>query len=215
MNIHSDADAERSSHETWQPMAMKVTRKRDWDKSEAILAAALSLFCARGFHGVTVPEIAAKAKLGTGTIYRYFKSKEALVNVLYQSCKQDMVHALFDDFPTGVPFRDQFHALWSRLFAYAQRAPVALAFLDLHHHGEYLNARSRALIEKVEADILMLIERGRAAGVTKDIDARVLMAIAYGAFLGLVKGSFTANGLTLSLALSEQTAQIVWEVLAR
>ena len=50
------------------------------DKREAILAAALEAFVEKGFHGTAVPEIAARAGVGAGTIYRYFESKEAVVN---------------------------------------------------------------------------------------------------------------------------------------
>ncbi|MDI5791109.1 helix-turn-helix domain containing protein [Bacillus licheniformis] len=41
-------------------------------------------FADRGFDAATIPMIADKANVGAGTIYRYFDSKEALVNVLFQ-----------------------------------------------------------------------------------------------------------------------------------
>jgi len=44
------------------------------DKRETILAAALELFVERGFYGTAVPEIAERAGVGAGTIYRYFES---------------------------------------------------------------------------------------------------------------------------------------------
>ncbi len=48
------------------------------------MKASLTLFTDRGFDATTIPMIAAQADVGTGTIYRYFDSKETLVNVLYQ-----------------------------------------------------------------------------------------------------------------------------------
>jgi AcrR family transcriptional regulator len=54
------------------------------DKRDRLLTAALELFETRGFDGVAVPEIAARAGVATGTIYRYFATKEALVNALYR-----------------------------------------------------------------------------------------------------------------------------------
>ncbi|MGN6106845.1 MAG: helix-turn-helix domain-containing protein, partial [Kofleriaceae bacterium] len=54
------------------------------DKREAIIAAALELFVERGFFGTAVPEIAERAGVGAGTIYRYFESNEALVNAIYR-----------------------------------------------------------------------------------------------------------------------------------
>lgn len=58
------------------------------NKVELIMKASLTLFTDRGFDATTIPMIAAQADVGTGTIYRYFDSKETLVNVLYQESAQ-------------------------------------------------------------------------------------------------------------------------------
>src|SRR5690349_16044689 len=75
------------------------------DKREAILAAALELFVERGFHGTAVPEVADRAGVGAGTIYRYFASKEALVNALYQKYKAELTGLILKDFPLDKPAR--------------------------------------------------------------------------------------------------------------
>src|SRR4029077_3887695 len=84
-------------------------------KREAILEAALELFAERGFHGTAVPLVAERAQVGAGTLYRYFTSKEALVNALFQQWKAALFQALTADFPTDAPPRQQFHELWQRL----------------------------------------------------------------------------------------------------
>jgi AcrR family transcriptional regulator len=93
------------------------------DKREAIFAAALELFAERGFHGTAVPLVAEKAKVGAGTIYRYFESKEALVNALYQSEKRLMLDALLADFPFDKPHREQFRVFFQRMASYAKTRP--------------------------------------------------------------------------------------------
>ncbi|MFP3870266.1 MAG: TetR/AcrR family transcriptional regulator [Syntrophobacteria bacterium] len=50
-----------------------------------ILAAALEVFSAKGFHGATVDEIAEHAGLGKGTVYRHFDSKKRLFSQLILS----------------------------------------------------------------------------------------------------------------------------------
>ena len=52
------------------------------DTREKILAAALGVFSAKGFHGTTVDEIAENAALGKGTVYRHFHSKKGLFSEL-------------------------------------------------------------------------------------------------------------------------------------
>lgn len=53
-------------------------------RREAILEAARSVFVEKGLRGSTVDEIAARAELGKGTIYLYFKIKEAIYMALIE-----------------------------------------------------------------------------------------------------------------------------------
>lgn len=48
------------------------------DAKERILDAALEVFSLKGFHQATTDEIAEKAGVGKGTLYRYFETKEKL-----------------------------------------------------------------------------------------------------------------------------------------
>jgi AcrR family transcriptional regulator len=60
--------------------AEKVSRKeREYlAHREEILLAAQKVFAAKGFFPTTMSDIAREAEFGTGTLYKYFKSKEEL-----------------------------------------------------------------------------------------------------------------------------------------
>ena len=47
-------------------------------RTEAILAAAFSVFSLRGYHNVTVDDIAQEAGVSKGTCYQYFSGKEEI-----------------------------------------------------------------------------------------------------------------------------------------
>nr|HDN01233.1 TetR/AcrR family transcriptional regulator [Deltaproteobacteria bacterium] len=47
-----------------------------------MLAAALELFSEKGFHNVTMHEIAKRAEFAIGTLYKFFKNKEDLYKSL-------------------------------------------------------------------------------------------------------------------------------------
>lgn len=51
---------------------------------ERILEAALEVFSLKGFHSATTDEIAERAGVGKGTLYRYFTTKEKLFEELVQ-----------------------------------------------------------------------------------------------------------------------------------
>src|ERR1700710_2151882 len=114
------------------------------DKRMRLLDAALGLFESRGFDGVAVPEIAAKAGVAVGTVYRYFATKEALVNALYRHWKGAYNAAILAPLPEGLEVRDQFTTYWQRMMSFARAYPQATRFMDLHHHAPYLDADSLA-----------------------------------------------------------------------
>jgi AcrR family transcriptional regulator len=53
--------------------------QRQADRRAEILAAAQRCFVRSGFHGASMQEICAEAAMSPGNLYRYFRSKEALI----------------------------------------------------------------------------------------------------------------------------------------
>ena len=55
---------------------IRASGKKIVDKRAAIIDAAVALFARYGFFGATVPDIAERAGVATGTIYRYLDSRK-------------------------------------------------------------------------------------------------------------------------------------------
>lgn len=53
-----------------------------------LIRAALELFTTRGYHDTTTAQIAKKAGIAEGTIYKHFSSKQHLVNELYRAAQR-------------------------------------------------------------------------------------------------------------------------------
>lgn len=64
------------------------------DKQKQILAAALRLFVAYGFHGTPTSKIAEEADVANGTLFHYYKTKDDLVIGLYNSIKDELACSL-------------------------------------------------------------------------------------------------------------------------
>lgn len=184
------------------------------DKKEAILKAALDLFAERGYHGTSVGDIADRARVGTGTIYRYFQDKEALVNALFQTCKREMMAAILTDLPRDVPARQIFRELWTRLAQFAKSRPEALIFLEAHHHAAYLDQASRDLTAWAIAQFQDFFEVSRHDQITRDAPPELLVAIVMGAFMGVQKAFM--NGVVEQTPANETLAEeICWEAVRR
>ena len=69
-------------------------RKKDFSKRERILKVAKELFYEKGFRNVTTDDIAKKASVGKGTIYRYFDSKEDILMQLTKDLMNNIAESV-------------------------------------------------------------------------------------------------------------------------
>lgn len=184
------------------------------DKRDAILEAALVLFDERGFHGAAVPELAARAGVAAGTIYRYFDSKEAIVNALFQSWKLRLTEAVVPALAMEQPWRGRFRALWTTLAAFSVAHPRVLQFLELHHHADYLDATSRAIEANTAEALFALVAAGQAEEALVELEPPALIALVYGAFVGLLRAE-RLGYLTLSPDVIARTEERVWALVRR
>jgi AcrR family transcriptional regulator len=182
----------------------------DSDKAEAILVAALDLFVERGFHGTSVPSVADKAGVAAGTIYHYFDSKEALVNALYRRWKGEIATRITTRFNSMKPVREQFRALWEGMADFAVHHTKELAFLELHHHGSYLDAESKALEARLTTFGLGMVERAQAEQTLKPLPAALLIELVNGAFLGVFRAGVEGR-LPLTMATLMDAERCCWE----
>ncbi|MEW6349528.1 MAG: TetR/AcrR family transcriptional regulator [Thermodesulfobacteriota bacterium] len=69
------------------PSPEKPKRRIQQNARTRILEAALAEFSAQGFHNSTIDSIAERADIAKGTVYRYFKTK----NALFDALKEDTI----------------------------------------------------------------------------------------------------------------------------
>lgn len=87
-------------------LSTRRTRRRPpvprGDKRERILSAAIRVFASRGFHATRVSDVASAAGVADGTIYLYFKSKDALLVSLFESHVERLLAFLEKELPRSV-----------------------------------------------------------------------------------------------------------------
>lgn len=92
-----------SAHDDPTGIGKKLPRReRESLRQRAeILDAALRLFSTRGYHNVSMHEIAAEAEFGIGTLYKFFSNKEGLYKALIMEmavkCHNLLTKALGDE----------------------------------------------------------------------------------------------------------------------
>jgi AcrR family transcriptional regulator len=90
-----------------------VARPKSEDKRNAILNAATRLFAERGLATPT-SEISKRAGVAEGTLFKYFETKDELINHLYRGIKLELAHAMMWDFPRKESLRTRMQHVWDR-----------------------------------------------------------------------------------------------------
>lgn len=183
------------------------------DKKDKIIEAALILFADRGFHGTNVPAIAKLANVGTGTIYRYFKSKEELVNAVYQKSANQLYESISLQFPTDESIFKQYLFIMERFIQFAKENKKAFIFIETHNHADYLDQISIIQMQKLEKFLCVFLEKGVNAGqLRSDIACEALIAIVYGAYVAIFK-RIEAGVIRDSKELEQGFIQSGWDAI--
>src|SRR2546428_3092970 len=89
-------------------------------KRPHIERAALQLFVRRGLRGTTVRDIAARARVAEGTLYRHWRSKRDLARSVFRDCARTVATALRQEAAGERAARDKLAAAVRALFRCAR-----------------------------------------------------------------------------------------------
>jgi AcrR family transcriptional regulator len=181
------------------------------DPEERILAAAIELFAAEGYASVTVPEVAAQAGVGLGTLYQRFPSKEALGNAVFRHCKRAWAAATLDIWPDDKPPETQFSLYWERLCAFAEAHRDMALYNERNPIGHAYDAESLALREELDRRSEAALQSWVKAGAVADLPFEVMAGLIHGSFQRILELPVAARRRK---ALMKETGRAVWRALA-
>jgi AcrR family transcriptional regulator len=161
-----------------KPLRADAERNR-----KRVLEVAQAVFATEGL-AVPIDEIARRAGLGVGTLYRHFPTKEAL----FEAIVIGRMQALVDEARESGTAKDVGEAFFEILGRIAEESAVKRDFLDaLASAGSDVARTFGGLKGELHAAFEHLLKRAqRAKAVRRDVNAREVLALATGA-LGACK----------------------------
>ena len=161
----------------------------DSDKRTDILDAALFLFSENGFHGTPMAMLAKEANVGMGTIYRYFKNKEEVINELYKELKGQTNAAIRLNLSSQeTPIREQFISIFGSVLKFYIKHPQKFRFLEQYSYSPFITCSTKEEVSSVCIEPLThFFEYGIKRQVIKDLSVSLLYAMASGPVICLAK----------------------------
>ena len=163
-----------------------MARPKSEDKKQALLEAATSAIAQSGIAAPTAM-IARSAGVAEGTLFRYFATKDDLLNALYLHLKSDLCQAMLAGLVENVSPKEFTHNIWNSYIDWGVRNPAG-------HHA----IRRMAVSEKITAET---IEQVRAMfPELQKLCQRSVRAV-------FMSDDFRAFGDALFLSLAEATIE--------
>src|SRR3954467_7317531 len=160
----------------------RVARRRD-RKVQDILTAAADVLAERGYHGMSLDEIADRLDLTKATLYHYFPSKEALVSacleVLATRINQRLSEVAADS--AGTASERLSRLIATQLVIIVREQPqMARMFLQPMDWPETYRQRTKALRRQHDMVFRSVVREGIASGEF-DVDETIAMHNLHGA----------------------------------
>jgi len=164
-------------------------QSRSHDTQERLLSALVSLLEEKFFEQITIRDLAERAGVSSGAIYRRFKDKDALLPVLYQRLNRDMVdwsESCWEGFdPGGAQSVTEHlrHLVNEHVRFYRQHVAVLrTVYLYMRLRGELsledVDAQRRQMYEALLSPVLSaLAAEGKAAPDAAQLKVLILVLI--------------------------------------
>lgn len=185
-------------------------KPRDETKARDILAATLHEVEAHGLTGLSIEAVARRAGVATGTVYIYFKNKDALLNELYLVTKRELASLAFRD--EGEPVRVAFSRMCGAYVQYLLDHRAEIHFMAQVVSSPFLTAETRTAAAASYAPLHELLERGKRELLLKDLDTPLMLAFLQGTLKELAPIVGAAPRAERKKKL-EQISQLCWDAL--
>ncbi|MGA6163528.1 TetR/AcrR family transcriptional regulator [Amycolatopsis magusensis] len=191
------------SASTSSPATPRARRGRPPEKGLAerrrrqIVDSACVVFTERGYEAANISEVAKHAKVGQGTVYRYFESKRELLDHVLDHCVERLVTtvraaATREEPRDAEEFTAQLRAIAQRLFMLIDEEPdlLKLVLVEAAAIDAELKARLLGLEATLSALMASYLETGvRAGWLRHNLDTA---AVAHGLNALIVPGFLLA-----------------------
>lgn len=183
-------------------------------KTERILKATLQLIIERGLERTPMSKIADRAEVGIGTVYKYFKNKEDIINGIYVMIKEEEAEIVFVNNGFNPDVKETFMDYYARMIDYFILNPLKFNFISQYAFSPIIKAstQQKAMAQFYHFDDLY--KKGLKENVFKDIKAEHMTFFVFTAVAYWIKA---ANELDIKIDdnYKEVLLQMAWDAVKK
>lgn len=183
---------------------------KDEAKIEALERATIDLVSDQGLAGVTMGKVAKQARIATGTVYIYFKSKEELLTHVFTTLKKRTLKSVIEGIDFHEPFLPTMKKLWTNYFDHWLENQREEVFIEQFKYSPYIKNIKTQDIEEFEKPLSQFLEVGKNQLLIKNEDNSLI----YGALIGVTRemAKIIHQGqMKLTDELRDKMFKMVWD----
>lgn len=183
---------------------------KDDTKIDALIAATIDLVYDQGLASITISKVAKQAKVATGTVYIYFKSKEELLRHVFTMLKKRSVKTTMEDLDFSKPFLPTMKKLWLNYFQYSLDNEKETVFMEQLKYSPFIQNMRIGWLEEFDKPIASFLEVGKQELLIKNEDNNLL----YGALLGITREMVKIiyeGQIELNDSIRDRMFKMVWD----
>jgi TetR/AcrR family transcriptional regulator, fatty acid metabolism regulator protein len=161
------------------------------DKRRQILDAAVRVFARQGFHSTRVADIADEAGVAYGLVYHYFRSKDEVLNELFDERWSLLLAAISATDNDGATPREKLEAVAAFIVDSYRHDPelMKVIIVEVTRAANSFGRTHLPEIRRAYDSIAKIVADGQAQGVfRRDIDSNFASMSFYGAIEQLLTG---------------------------
>lgn len=180
------------------------------DKKDAIIKAAFKLFTERGFYGTPTSMISQEASVATGTLFRYFPTKEALINFAYSLAKSHMAAALNAGIGEEPTMEDKARRIWGNAIRWGLQNPEEFLFIEQFASSPYITKLTEKEALNNFGFLGEIFEKGIRQGVIKDAGGMLLVDMIFDSNKAVVKKIMRSGLRDEAEGLIDMSFELLW-----
>ena len=158
------------------------------DKRDLILNATADLIAENGLQSSPMSMIAKVAGCGAGTIYRYFETKDELVQQLYVDLAEKMTQACLTGYDQDTCIKLRFQTFWENFYVYMRENPRDCGLMEQMSACPAIDDEFRDTSHSQLLDAsFKIFEDGKREKIIKDLPNQTLKAFVYGSLATIAK----------------------------
>lgn len=167
-------------------MARRLTESFGNGRKDIILYAALDLFTSKGYFKTSVHDIGRHAEVSIGSIYHYFKNKEAIAKALYDHLLGEMAQQMNEIKRAHKTVQDRCRVIIATLFDLTESSPETMEFILHARHREFLPCEQPICSSKPFELMLKMVEEGIENGEICRLDPVIVATSIFGGPLRMI-----------------------------